>query len=835
MIRAPAGHQRARRHYRFSRYGPLVGAERGHRLDPRRPSCGDVPRHHRHQRQQDGRRREGDGIGRRRAEQERGDEPCHAERRDRSEHDAGECDLQRSREHEPADVAGGGAERHADAHLLHAPADGVRDDAVDAQAGERQGQQREPAEKGQQEPPRRHRAINEELQRTDIRRDERGIERAERGPYGRGQRRRGKLGSDDQVRARADLRVDEIHLKRRLLFQAGLAHVGDPSVLLCSRSPVFPLSAPAVGSLLSVMGLSQCRSPLQSGPHEEDDDCFCRHRRTRRPRPRRTARAGGAGPGACHHEGRSRGRADRSGHEAVRGPRRQLRRPWRRVRRAAGDLHRPQPVGHQPRRRSRSRRPHRQLAAGRVYEEGRAVRDHGEGPLRARRHEPDVRRPRRRLRSAQQRRRRGPLRSARESLADRDADLRADSARAVQGRGRASAPASSRAPGQLAVNGQAATPGRPLRRRPIPSSRRRPPAAVNAVSRRRPDSLRRRHRPARTRCATRSARRPIRSAPYYRYAFDRPLFPDYPRPAVWPDGYYIPDQHRRRRDPEARVRRRSQQDAQRGAGDRAVRDHRRRELPEQRRHRRPGAPACRRAEHHDGGRRNAAEEDLRRRWHLRVDVSRGLGHAREHQGCGSREDSGRAVSLSLQRPADQLRAAAGHRSPARRAGRQDHAAARLPPRRTARVDRRVAFGRDEGRRRRRPLVRVPSRQADAQPVLYQQGTYAPDGFFRWMASIAMDKRGNIGVGYSFGGTPHFAGQRFAARMAGDPKGKLTLRETVLVEGEAAQTNTLRWEDYTTTAIDPSDDCTFWYGGDYFKKDAASYSSRIGSFRLPGCR
>jgi hypothetical protein len=27
---------------------------------------------------------------------------------------------------------------------------------------------------------------------------------------------------------------------------------------------------------------------------------------------------------------------------------------------------------------------------------------------------------------------------------------------------------------------------------------------------------------------------------YYRYEFLRPYFPDYPRPAVWPDGYYIP-------------------------------------------------------------------------------------------------------------------------------------------------------------------------------------------------------------------------------------------------------------------------------------------------------
>jgi hypothetical protein len=27
--------------------------------------------------------------------------------------------------------------------------------------------------------------------------------------------------------------------------------------------------------------------------------------------------------------------------------------------------------------------------------------------------------------------------------------------------------------------------------------------------------------------------------PYYRYEFLRPLFPDYPRPAIWPDGYYV--------------------------------------------------------------------------------------------------------------------------------------------------------------------------------------------------------------------------------------------------------------------------------------------------------
>ncbi len=118
--------------------------------------------------------------------------------------------------------------------------------------------------------------------------------------------------------------------------------------------------------------------------------------------------------------------------------------------------------------------------------------------------------------------------------------------------------------------------------------------------------------------------------------------------------------------------------------------------------------------------------------------------------------------------------------------------------------------------------------------LHQQGTYAPSGNYRWMASPAIDKVGNIGIGYSFGGAAVFVGQRFAARRATDPLGQLVLREVTLVEGQAAQTNTLRWEDYSQTAVDPVDDCTIWYVGDYFKTGAANYSTRIGGFKLPGC-
>src|SRR5262249_62241553 len=40
------------------------------------------------------------------------------------------------------------------------------------------------------------------------------------------------------------------------------------------------------------------------------------------------------------------------------------------------------------------------------------------------------------------------------------------------------------------------------------------------------------------------------------------------------------------------------------------------------------------------------------------------------------------------------------------------------------------------------------RSPNGTPTVYQQGTFAPDFDNRWMASAAMDKSGNIGVGYS---------------------------------------------------------------------------------------
>lgn len=126
--------------------------------------------------------------------------------------------------------------------------------------------------------------------------------------------------------------------------------------------------------------------------------------------------------------------------------------------------------------------------------------------------------------------------------------------------------------------------------------------------------------------------------------------------------------------------------------------------------------------------------------------------------------------------------------------------------------------------------------------VFQQGTFAPDdGVHRWMGSAAMDRQGNIALGYSVvNGVDVYPGIRYTGRLAGDPAGQMTLGEGVIVNGSGIQTTTnSRWGDYTSLNLDPSDDCTFWYVNEYYTaagqaSSAAGWQTRIASFRLPGC-
>jgi hypothetical protein len=320
---------------------------------------------------------------------------------------------------------------------------------------------------------------------------------------------------------------------------------------------------------------------------------------------------------------------------------------------------------------------------------------------------------------------------------------------------------------------------------------------------------------------------------WYRYEFLRPLFPDYPRPAVWPDGYYVPT----------------------STGDDVIQKH---ACVADRNRMLRGEPASEQCVIIDGVNflnnadldgtalppsgapnimmaaggtqlKDVLEDDGVFAWQFHVDWDdprrtavtgpTRIPVAPYRYLCG-----GQLSNCVPQPGTDRRLDAQGDKIMARLVYR------RLGDREAVVAVHSVATASGGGGVRWYEFDVGPARAL----TLRQQGTYAPDGFYRWMASPAIDRFGNIGIGYSFGGTPHFAGQRFAGRLAGDPPGLLTLAEAVLVEGEAAQTNTIRWEDYAQTAVDPSDDCTIWYVGDYLKKDAASYSTRIGAFRMPGC-
>jgi len=121
------------------------------------------------------------------------------------------------------------------------------------------------------------------------------------------------------------------------------------------------------------------------------------------------------------------------------------------------------------------------------------------------------------------------------------------------------------------------------------------------------------------------------------------------------------------------------------------------------------------------------------------------------------------------------------------------------------------------------------------PVIYQQGTYLPDANYRWMGSVAMDRLGDIAVGYSESSASMYPAIAYTGRQVRDPLGTLAAREVILINGSGSQQNLDRWGDYSAMAIDPSDDCTFWYTTEHLANSGAfNWRTRIGAFKFRAC-
>lgn len=125
--------------------------------------------------------------------------------------------------------------------------------------------------------------------------------------------------------------------------------------------------------------------------------------------------------------------------------------------------------------------------------------------------------------------------------------------------------------------------------------------------------------------------------------------------------------------------------------------------------------------------------------------------------------------------------------------------------------------------------------ATANPVVHQQGTFAPSNDFRWMGSAAIDKTGGIAIGYNISSGTIVPSIRYAFRGPADPLGTLG-NETNALTGSGSQTGNLtRWGDYSTISVDPVDGCTMVFTTQFQPANGNfNWTTFIHSFKLSTC-
>src|SRR5256885_2874819 len=115
-----------------------------------------------------------------------------------------------------------------------------------------------------------------------------------------------------------------------------------------------------------------------------------------------------------------------------------------------------------------------------------------------------------------------------------------------------------------------------------------------------------------------------------------------------------------------------------------------------------------------------------------------------------------------------------------------------------------------------------------------------------MPSLAVDKKGDMAIGYSVSDASMYPAIRYSGRLAADPLNQLTQTEQTIVQGLGFQCCTFsdgstnnRWGDYSAMTIDP-DGCTFWYTTEYYASPQPTtlagdnWRTRIGSFKFASC-
>jgi len=123
-----------------------------------------------------------------------------------------------------------------------------------------------------------------------------------------------------------------------------------------------------------------------------------------------------------------------------------------------------------------------------------------------------------------------------------------------------------------------------------------------------------------------------------------------------------------------------------------------------------------------------------------------------------------------------------------------------------------------------------------KPALAHQGTVADptasSGY--WIGSIAQDQDGEIALGFSASGDTLFPSLEAIGPLNGSAAAAPT--QISLVKGGGSQTDTSLWGTHADLSLDPTNDCVFWFTGEYVKKTGKSFdwSTRIASFQFSTC-
>lgn len=128
------------------------------------------------------------------------------------------------------------------------------------------------------------------------------------------------------------------------------------------------------------------------------------------------------------------------------------------------------------------------------------------------------------------------------------------------------------------------------------------------------------------------------------------------------------------------------------------------------------------------------------------------------------------------------------------------------------------------------------RSPGASPTIYQSGTVGGGSstVSKWMPSIAQDKVGNIALGYSKSNSTTKPSIEYVGRISTDTLGSMESPKLIVTGTGVQQGGGARWGDYSSMAIDPADDCTFWYTQEYYTTNGASWATRMASFKFTAC-